>query len=394
MRTVNKLTKIACVVVMFLALCPSVFAYPPDNAAVLYYQASLMYQPDEHMWDLLTDCVRGDVELTEEIINHVKEQDQIIEMAVDAADVPYCDWGMDYSKGLDMPFPALGKMKRLAVLTLVDARMVAGEGDYELALERCLTIYRMARHMSDRPLIYWLMGIAIDVKTDQCIQFILSTMPQDLEKMTWLKNKLFLIDPFPPFKGCMDFEFDVAKPYMRMENKEKLISLIKEEWIDNAESEEAKSMIEQLRDADEEYFYRARAYNDTIKGNVISALDLAYPQAYAILLEVGNKPAKDMELGINEAVVTAILTPALNACYSIGTRGPTNFNAIRVAIGIYIIKAQTGQLPDTLPAGSPKDLFSGKDFKYEKTADGFILRCRGKDLKKDKTYEWEFKVAR
>jgi hypothetical protein len=79
---------------MFLALSPSLFAYPPDNAAVLYYQACLMYQPDEHMWDLLTDCVRGDVELTEEIIKHVEEHDQVIEMAVDAADVPYCDWGI------------------------------------------------------------------------------------------------------------------------------------------------------------------------------------------------------------------------------------------------------------------------------------------------------------
>lgn len=393
MRTINKLTKIACVIVMFLALGPSVFAYPPDNAAVLYYQACLMYQPDKHMWDLLTDCARGDVELTEEIIKHVEEHDQVIEMVVDAAGVPYCDWGMDYSKGLDMPYPALGKMKRLAVLTLVDARMIAEEGDYELALERCLTVYEMARHISDRPLIYWLVGIAIDVKTDQCIQFILSTMPQYLEMFSWLKNKLSVIDPYPPFKSCMDYEFGMPRPYMQMEKKEELISLIPE-WLDSPESEEAISIIEKLRDADEEYFDKALTYNETLKGNVISALDMAYPQAYAILLEVGNKPAKDMELGINEAVVTAILTPALNACYSIGTRGQTNFNAIRAAIGIYIIKAQTGQLPDTLPAGSPKDLFSSKDFEYEKTADGFILRCRGKDLKKDKTYEWEFKVAR
>jgi len=44
------------------------------------------------------------------------------------------------------------------------------------------------------------------------------------------------------------------------------------------------------------------------------------------------------------------------------------------------------------PEGLPKDLFSGKDFRYEKTADGFTLRCRGKDLDKNETYQYEFKV--
>jgi hypothetical protein len=203
-----------------------------------------------------------------------------------------------------------------------------------------------------------------------------------------------VIDPFPPFKGCIDFEFGLVKPYMQMENKEKLISLITEELKDSLESEETKSIIEQLHSADKEYFDKALAYNETIKGNVINALDLPYPQAYAKLLEVGSKPSNDVVSGMNEAILTAILTPALNLCYSIGTRGKSNFNAIRTAVGIYIIKAETGQLPDTIPAGSPKDLLSGKDFEYEKTSDGFILRCQGKDLSKDMFHEYEFKVAK
>jgi hypothetical protein len=284
-------------------------------------------------------------------------------------------------------------MKRLAVLALVDARMIAEEGDYELALERCLTVYEMARHISDRPLIYWLLGIAIDVKTDQCIQFILSTMPQDLEALNWLKNKLSVIDPYPPFKSCMDYEFGIAMPYMQMENKEKLISLIRVE-IEYSGSDMLKSMIEQLHSADEEYFDRARAYNETLKGNVISTLDLPYSQAYARLVEIGEKPPGDLESGIREAVLSAVLTPALGPAYTLGIRSKSNFNAVRAAVGIYIIKAETGQLPDALPAGSPKDLFSGKDFEYEKTGDGFILRCQGKDLWKDKTYEYEFKIAK
>ena len=119
---------------------------------------------------------------------------------------------------------------------------------------------------------------------------------------------------------------------------------------------------------------------------------MADSKAYAKLDELGNKTVSDLESGVSEAILTAILTPALDLAYTLGIRGKSNFNAIRAAIGIYIIKAKTGKLPDTLPAGLPKDLFSGKDFEYEKTADGFILRCQGKDLSKDMFHEYEFKV--
>jgi len=64
------------------------------------------------------------------------------------------------------------------------------------------------------------------------------------------------------------------------------------------------------------------------------------------------------------------------------------------AVDIYIINAKTGKLPDAIPASLPKDMFSGKDFEYEKTADGFILRCQGRDLLKDEVHEYEFKVAK
>ena len=72
----------------------------------------------------------------------------------------------------------------------------------------------------------------------------------------------------------------------------------------------------------------------------------------------------------------------------------TNFNAIIAAIEIYIIKAKSGKLPDKLPSGLPKDLFSDKDFIYAKTGDGFILRCQGKDLDRNEIHEYEFKVKK
>jgi hypothetical protein len=56
-------------------------------------------------------------------------------------------------------------------------------------------------------------------------------------------------------------------------------------------------------------------------------------------------------------------------------------------VQIYITKASTGQLPDDLPSDTPGDMFSGKAFEYERKDDGFILRCRVKDLQNDKIHE-------
>ena len=42
--------------------------------------------------------------------------------------------------------------------------------------------------------------------------------------------------------------------------------------------------------------------------------------------------------------------------------------------------------------GVLKDPFSSRDFEYEKTPSGFILRCRIKPIDRDKPWEFEFKV--
>jgi hypothetical protein len=94
------------------------------------------------------------------------------------------------------------------------------------------------------------------------------------------------------------------------------------------------------------------------------------------------------------AIMAALLMPANSRVRTLGTNNETFFNAIKAAIEIYIVKAKSGRLPEELPANLPKDSFSGEDFEYEKTADGFDLRCGAKDLDKNEVYQYEFKVAK
>ena len=125
----------------------------------------------------------------------------------------------------------------------------------------------------------------------------------------------------------------------------------------------------------------------------MAAFDLPYEQAYTRLKELSEIPSKEAAKN-PDATLTVVLVPAVGKLYGQGIRVKTFSNAVRAAVDIYIVKAKTGRLPDELPAGAPKDLFSSEDFEYEKIDDGFILRCRAEDLLKDKIHEYEFKIKK
>lgn len=79
--------------------------------------------------------------------------------------------------------------------------------------------------------------------------------------------------------------------------------------------------------------------------------------------------------------------------YDIYVRSMANYNAIRTAIEIYLIMAETEQLPQKLPDNLPMDPYSGQDFEYEITPEGFVLRCREKSISDNKIWEYEFIIA-
>ena len=127
--------------------------------------------------------------------------------------------------------------------------------------------------------------------------------------------------------------------------------------------------------------------------DVAAVFDLPYPQARLQLKKVERKPEKDI-VENPAAILTAVFYPALSKVYNNQVKAKTHSNAVRAAVDIYLIKAKTGKLPAMLPAGLPRGLFSNQPFEYEKTSDGFILRCRGKDLLKNKFHQYKFKLKK
>ena len=395
MKTIgnNRLAKVVCATMALVVSASSVFALPPDpdNAALLYYQAYLLYQQDDTMADMVADLARGKIKPNQEIKKHIESCRSAIDLVVTAADMANCDWGLKFSDGYSMQMAHLAQTRRMVFLIIAEARILASEGAYRQGLERCLTVRKMAGHIGDETLISILVSIAISRMANNCIPDILASMPEDLETLTWLKNRHVAVTSRAlSIRTALKTEQEVSLESMRLEKIKELSEVLAGEAIAPGSKE-----AELLRAADETFMKKSRDYYSSFMDSIQAILDTAgpYTKTYAELKELSEKPLKDGPEN-TAATLTAALAPAVYKIYSQEVRAKTHSNALRTAVDIYIIKAKTGQLPDRLPAGSLKDLFSGEDFEYEKTKVGFIFRCRGKDLEKDEVPQYEFKVKK
>jgi hypothetical protein len=379
-------TAILAVLVLF-ASAPSAFAYPPDNAAVLYYRASLSYDANDAMLDKVSDLVRGKTGIDDEIREYVEKNRNAIKYFVDAGKAANCDWGMDYSEGMALQMPSYAPLRDLAKIVLADAKITAEAGDYSLALDRCLAVNKAAVHFSsDGILISHLVGISANALANGVLTDILPGISRDVKTLSWLKGQMLSVSSaVPSLKAAIYRDLQICGQDIRKERVDNILEMCGDDVP------EQKAEI--IRNGDEAFFEASRTNFLQYIAAMMSIIEQPYPQSHEGLLRLGEKPALESKENPH-AILTRMLMPALHRCLSLDVRIRTHFNAVITALDLYVARAKTGRLPDALPQNALKDLFSGKDFEYEKTKDGFVLRCRGKDLDKDEIYEYEFKVKK
>jgi hypothetical protein len=375
-----------CLGFVVLVAASSAFAYPPDpdNAAVLYYQSFLLYNaPTSQAFD---DFVMGKAGPSDEIRQCLETGRAAIEYALMATEREQCNWGLVYSKGLSLSLPHLAQARSLAKLLLADARMLACEGEYREAFERCLSTKRLARHLGDEVVISLLVRHAINGLADDCIRDILGLVPPDAQMLNWLRGQLIEVAaPASSLAVGLKVEQEVFLRMMEMDRLDELTEVLKSDGVAKPDGLSAS--------IDEELLARSRAYYEHYMTTLQATLaaPVPYAEKYAELQAMVERVAQEAA-GKPEAILTKALVPALNRIFGIETKAQARANALRVGIELLLAQAQTGTLPERLPANMLKDPFSGQDYAYEKTSTGFVLRCQGKDLDKDTTYEYPFTV--
>jgi hypothetical protein len=363
-----------------------------ENAALLYYQAFLLYEkPDAAMGKMLHDFQVGKIDLNETIRKHIERNRRVIEYVVKAASLPHCDWGYDYPQGISLTVVSLGEVRLIGFLLSAQARWLAEQGDYRTGLDRCMVLHQLALHTVDRPIITYVVGIAVSGLANRMIQTVLAALPGDVDALDRLKAQLSRIqDAFPSLENILTQEGQLYASTMQKDKAETLLKIAGEAYENFA----ANPAYQRIATGDEAFFEGNRRH----WFNAIAALCEAmkagqgYPQTYAQVHELEEK-LRGAFHDNPDALFTSTLLPTVHRIYQLTVRLHTHFNAVKTAIDLYIIKAKTGKLPDSLPAGTPLDLYSGQPFEYEQAQDHFTLRCRAKEDPKDaEVKQYEFKL--
>lgn len=351
-------------------------AYPPDNAAVLYYKCMTHFsKPDKALWDEICELPTSTKPASEKAKRCCKDNSIIDELEV-ASKVENCDWGLDFSDGFTTLMPSLSYMKPFYSLILADGAIAAEEGDMDAALEKNLVVRRMAHHQSNEVMISYLAACVMVNKSDEALTHLLSTYSMDENTLVNLKREL------------------LQTPYRPQPLREPLIGEcnITVTEILNMTAERFKLHSFDISEEDQE-----RAYNllknppagfpgssiDYVKNyydRILALLDKPYTEVIAGLEEEFRKVSEASDNGNDDALLSAALVRPLAKYYNYSPRRKTDYDALLTALDVYIATAQTGQLPEALPESTYIDHFSGKPFIYETTEDGFILRCRQEDL--------------
>jgi len=204
-------------------------------------------------------------------------------------------------------------------------------------------------------------------------------MPPDVEILTWLRSQLIVVRDFiPSLARALEMDFELILQTIST-NPDDLIRL-REQLAENDE-------ILGLTDDELIALFR-ESYVDYLN-SVFHVMDseMTYEEKYLEIQRLSNI------LYDEYAAHNFLSTGQIAWWYNIMIRNTANFKALKAAIEIYLIKAKTGQLPETLLDGLPKDPYSGQDFEYEVTSQGFVLRCRKKEIGEDKLREYEFFVV-
>lgn len=383
----NKITQAICIILIVLVSTSLVFAYPPDNAAVLYYRASLNYNVNDKMKDKLSELIKGNIGIDEEIKDYVQSNKIWIKQFIDAGEAPHCDWGIDYSEGIATLMPPFAPLRNMAKIVLAQAKITAESKDYKKSLDLCLSVHKAGNHIADGGLlISHLVGLSLNGTANHCIMDILPHISNNPEILIWLRGQVFDVSgKVPQMKTALNKDIRIFAQDIRKEKADYVLELAG----DNIPKEQAQI----IRQANETFFKANKEYLMEHLASLLTAIDLPYPQSYEQLLKLGERPGGEIKKNPH-AIMTAYLAPAVHKVVCMDLKARTHFNALKTALHLYVMKARVGQLPDALPEGMPKDLFSGKNFEYERTKDGFILRSQGKDLAKNKIYEYEFKVKK
>jgi hypothetical protein len=315
----------------------------PDNAALVYYRAYLLDPGPERPWSAsLSKFMASDGPLDEKVRFDLRARQPKIELIETASKMPRCDWGIQYSRGFYQSnhFPM---MTGFANLLGADAQRLAIQGQYRAALERCLTIRRLAPHIGDETSFACAIARNLNLRAEISTQRVLGIMPPDADTLLWLKSQLSEEPSLSlPLDRVLKMDFDLALEHFRKDAR--ILAAIRQELAERASNESDKRQITSL--TDEELLVRARDAYAPFLSTAIEVMHSgkSYRETYGRLKELREELEK--EYGSDPAARQIITACAddVPGSYKSQVFFATRSNALGAAIEVYLDIAKTGRV--------------------------------------------------
>lgn len=414
---------------IFVGYSSSVLALPPVddyNAAMLYYQAFLSF-PEEYKEMTLSlplePLPSGIIEPNKDIRLYLMSCRHVFKFTKAAANLAECDWGRQYLRG-DEAFgpqypasymPYYSHIRPLGLHLMTQAQVNAVDGKYREALENCLIIHKIARHCGGEDTDTVLLSAGSHGLANKAIMQVLGMMPSNLTLLVWLENELTQLSQRPCVEkvllaeekaildsmnhdnhGLVDFA-KMCRGDMSDDAIEQRVRLAFRNWS-TLWTKDVTSTIEAVRK------YNFKSIQDFIEGSriyqsqTITALQSILEEAIPFKTQVDRLQRLEKKVRADvtkypHALFTCSWSHATSSrgLFTFDTHLQSDDNMLKVAIHLLKTVSKTGDLPDTLPTGLPKNVYIDKDFYYQKTEDGFILRMEMIGRPKDMT-ECAFRV--
>jgi len=380
---------ISCVLVLLaLPLHASDLPPDPDNAALFYYQAFLLCPEHDYATENLIRHVLKGREPDGQIKEYLRRCNSAIEYAMAGTQVERCQWGTWYSEKFNSRAPYVLEAEFLASVLGADAITLATDRDYQVAFARCLAMRRLAGHIGCENSVSPTTAMHVETLAQRCICEILGSLAANAETVTRLISQLAATPPMSPSPAeTLQMDLEVALETVRRDEQRMLP--LRSRLVETDERGQNVS--------DDELLARIREPYTEFLNSALGVMNagVSYERTCAEIHELENQ----LERRIDTSPVVSLargwllnLADGAFGFYNSQVQYTARLSAFRAALQVYLKRAESGHLPKTLPSGVPKDPYSGRDFEYRVTDDGFVLRARAEDMRHEETKEYHFKV--
>jgi hypothetical protein len=375
----------------------------PGNAALLYYQAFLLTpEPPESIRNIhhVTFSAVRDKEafsavLDKKVRRYLGSCLDVIEIVEIASRMQECIWGV-WVEPIFMP--SHGALRRrihsIYDILFLDARTLAVDGHYRMALERCLTALRIVRHFREDPELYTF-SIPLERYALRIVRYVLGVIPPNAEILTWFRGQLGIVLSEQTVYAKRLQEI-VKADLKQIRTYPTRLARLRNLIMGASEDEQVKEKVRNL--TDEQLLLYASKGLQSFLDSIFRILDseITYEQKLAEMQKIISNltESDDADPIIKYIFLDINIGGTINRQYPAYVGHQAYINGTKAAVEIYINVAKTGQLPKTLPDGLPKDPSTGQDFVYEITDEGFALHCRDEEFMSSLSKKLEFKVKK